>query len=320
MRRVLTLAEAHALRNAAGAVQSGGPAAIDHLLTLVALLESDGARLIEVLETALLTAEGLASLQSQRAPKRLIVPSSFFAKEPWASADRHAPSLPRHQSLSANDISSWSASILQSETSTSTSLSVAIDQGNGRHAGRDVLLLLGDQHERRLDLETSTIRRSIPSALTRLHCEVGAHLVDIKDLLDQLRPRIVHVTAHADEEGLYLTRGAERDIVAWERFIAEIEASVHRPELVILNSCRSLSRAQAILSLGVKHVVAVDGRVPIECARLFADVLYASFASFDLARSAERAKSAIKTAWPGITYHVLGPSNRWFAPWTIRTS
>jgi CHAT domain len=331
VQRLLTLAEAHALRSAVLRFTGARHADTDHLVTMIVLLRADGVSQTEIEETAnmnllqstMLEARGSAKLRSSTG----FFPTPFR----WPAAETSTPGEFLRGSLSSSELR-FASNFMNSEGSVLSSIgevafatSASPLHGTRRPHEREMVLLLGDQDERRLDKEASAIRDIVPNPISNIHVENGAQLHDIRDLLDRLRPRIFHITGHSDDGGLYLTSGEERLIVPWESVIAEMTASVHRPDLVVLNSCHSMRHATAIAAIGVDHVVATDssgpgGRLHIDCARQFAKEFYSSLNSYDLARSIERANSAVRSRWPESTFQLLSTHERWFAPWNVQKS
>ena len=102
---------------------------------------------------------------------------------------------------------------------------------------------------------------------------------DLTAALLELRPRIVHLSAHGAEGYLYLEREMGQPHVVSPRSVADLfgEATDY-VECVVIGACHSEPLAEAILEY-IDPVIGVDGRLPSSVAIAFSIGFYQALAA-----------------------------------------
>jgi hypothetical protein len=228
-KRELTLAESLYLRELCEVIprrvnHAGRDSTVRRFVEFVALLEHDGVRTRAMLAVVGMSRQRLARLRREGTPT--VKPAPAPPQPPRVfelPAYGEAPSL---QAVASTSFVSENIVAVQASTAIIHELAHAMSADASRTA-RQVVLALGDQNQRRFDLEVAMVRQEIPNALWILYAHDAISLFELRDLLDQYRPTVFHLSAHADKGGVHLVTGEDRQIVAWEWVIDELGKSTH---------------------------------------------------------------------------------------------
>lgn len=187
-----------------------------------------------------------------------------------------------------------------------------------RSSGTSVVVALGDSGQHRFDLEAGRIRQELFGTLARVHSHPALRIPDVTRLIDEQRPAVLHVAAHATIGGVHLVNDDGRETVPWDMLIDEVLRARHRPALIVLNVCDSENHAAALLAGGIERVLVAEGALGDECACAFAAALYRSLRSAPLGKAFEEAAAAVRARWAG-QYRLEAPGEAasWYPPWVV---
>lgn len=123
------------------------------------------------------------------------------------------------------------------------------------------VLILGAsaQGDLRVGREQARIRKAVEAALHRDHIEVdvrpSATTDDLLDGIAKLRPHIVHFSGHSNDDIIEFEDDVDSHhhgvIVTATAFANAVHATDTPPALILLNSCKSASQAEALTDRGV---------------------------------------------------------------------
>lgn len=111
----------------------------------------------------------------------------------------------------------------------------------GIRAGTVILACSGDHRPRSNDLgaELATVRAHAEPRLS----VVERSMIEIAELphyLNQCRPTLLHLAAHSEHSAIFLTGGGQPVSITYEHLARAILSARHRPDIVVLNFCRSI--------------------------------------------------------------------------------
>lgn len=142
-----------------------------------------------------------------------------------------------------------------------------------------ILVFMASTSERpdaHVGMEAREIRASLRGARFgerfSVHLEPAARLVEVERGLREYRPHVVHFCGHGDEERLFLLDDEGDALPVDPAALAGLVARVAGPELrlVVLNACRSLAHARALVDEGVALAMGMaaplGGRAAVELA------------------------------------------------------
>jgi len=140
----------------------------------------------------------------------------------------------------------------------------------------------------------------------------GIRLAEIAAKLEQYRPRILHLVAHSDEQGVWLVDRAASQPVGWDAVIEQI-GRAQPPETTLLSSCHSMEVAEGMARRFSSRALGCEGAVRGEDERQFVVDLYERWCArsltvgrlrgaFDDACGAEGDRHPTK----GWTHHLFG--------------
>jgi hypothetical protein len=124
--------------------------------------------------------------------------------------------------------------------------------------------------------EVAAIRKALASngSVIERHC---IEIAELRREIDNHRPTVVHLAAHADIGGICVSlNGAPMAVIDSDLAIA-IRAAAHRPRLVVLSYCDSENLARMLTGSPADHVEAAigwRGKVTDPQARTFASLFY----------------------------------------------
>jgi len=156
----------------------------------------------------------------------------------------------------------------------------------------------------RVDPEVKQVQEAIRGSRFRDNVTVeyrpAADLESLVDGLNDHRPQIVHFSGHGDEGGLATDNGNVRNPSAgylpFELLAEALKATDSPPEVIVLNSCKSIGAKKKVLN-AAKIVVAMGKSVTDVAATAFAVRFYAAIAAGQSVRSAvDQGKVAIAAA------------------------
>jgi hypothetical protein len=121
-------------------------------------------------------------------------------------------------------------------------------------------------------------------------------LAQITQAIDEHQPTVFHLAAHATVEGVHLVAGDRGLIVAQVDVGRALLAAFHRPQLVVLNFCRSAELA-AELAHDLSFVVGWRNEMDDNQAILFAEAFYNSLCRRTIRAAFEDACQEIGSAY-----------------------
>jgi hypothetical protein len=152
----------------------------------------------------------------------------------------------------------------------------------------NVLYLMANpirKHHLRVDAEVSKVSEELRRSQYRdnitLHQSPAANLTTIIRGLNDHRPGIVHFSGHGDSGGLATDDGgvkrAKTQFVTFDILGRALAATDYPPEVVVLNSCRSVG-ARTALFRKVKAIIAMQDSISDVAAVAFAMMFYGGIA------------------------------------------
>lgn len=121
--------------------------------------------------------------------------------------------------------------------------------------------------------------------------EFGFVASRIPMILREVKPYVLHISAHANpEEGLLFQNAQNKRHAVPGQILAEILAEIkngtgYRPYCVLLNACHSAAHAQALQD-SVDYAIGMDGPIPDRAALAFSEGFYNVFFSEKNVRNA----------------------------------
>lgn len=84
------------------------------------------------------------------------------------------------------------------------------------------MVAFGDCSQHRFDIEAGRIREELDGTLARLHSHPALRLGQLPRLIDEERPAVLHLAAHASFGGVHLVGEEGQETVAWEMLLDQI--------------------------------------------------------------------------------------------------
>lgn len=156
----------------------------------------------------------------------------------------------------------------------------------------------------RVDAEARKVQEQVRGTKFRDNISIeyrpAANLSTLIDGLNDFRPQIVHFSGHSSESDIEMDAGKigedSVDIISYELLAKALAATDSRPEVVVLNSCRSSAAKKHLLPV-VKILIAMKRPISDISAAAFAPRFYAALASGQSVNSAfEQGKVAVEAA------------------------
>lgn len=99
---------------------------------------------------------------------------------------------------------------------------------------------------------------------------------ELRNVLMEHRPQLLHIGAHADHVGICLESSPEPGgrLLTYSALAGFVTALAERPRVVVLNACNSANEAHRLLEAGVVYVVAMDCQLADRDSELFARAFY----------------------------------------------
>lgn len=101
----------------------------------------------------------------------------------------------------------------------------------------------------------------------------GVTVAELAHLVGTNQPRVLHLIAHVDDDGVWLVDRGDEWPASWESVIGEL-ARVRTPEVIVLSCCRSDDAAAAVAERFGVWALGCAGVVPTESERLFMETFY----------------------------------------------
>jgi len=152
-----------------------------------------------------------------------------------------------------------------------------------------------DQKPLRIDREArevlARVRESEYRDSVRFEWRPATQLSDLIQMLNEVRPHIVHFSGHGSQEALAFENDQGRTAaLANEQLAAFLHATLDRIRLVVFNSCNSAAQAE-FACLHLDAAIGMDEPIDDEAAQIFAGQLYNAIGfGKSLARAIEQAR------------------------------
>lgn len=151
------------------------------------------------------------------------------------------------------------------------------------------ILILGASSDGglRVGREQTRIRRAVQSAehrdLIELDVRPAATTEDLLDGLTRFRPHIVHFSGHSDDDLIEFEDEVDEPhdgvVVTARAFANAVQAVDEPPLLIVLNSCKSATQAEALVETVAPFAIGMSDEIDDTDAIAFAAQFYAALAN-----------------------------------------